>query len=233
MNLGRMLNRGVGSWLYFEYLCGKSGLFNEKYLSYPIGQLLTAVFGDRVHSEFLHPILAPLMMGPGRRPEVDFVYCDPYPEVKVAIETKWIGTTKVSVEEIIWDLIRLALINANSNAECFFMIGGRRRDLEALFDSDKFAGPKNLKNREPILNWTSNVSKKFNLVPRVNYRTPLLKKVFSVAPDIKYPHWITAMRQDPYPMNPQLKEFQFYCWRIYAAKEGHRDFRAKQSRHYI
>jgi hypothetical protein len=231
MDLARILNQGVGSWLHFEYSCNRSGLFNEKYLSYPIGQLLSARYGNRVLAEFLHPILAPMMTGPGRRPQVDFAYCDPYPTVKVAVETKWIGRRKVSIEEIVWDLIRLELISANSNAECFFMIGGRRKSLESLFTSEKFSGPNSAPDQRPILDWTNNEMKSFWLTPRYSYRIPLLRNVFKGTPDIEYPQRIITRRTEPFPKDCKMQGFQVYSWKI-AAAEKRQTFRAKQARHY-
>ncbi len=121
-NIARLLSEGVGSWLHFEATCDRSGLFNEKYLSYPIGQILSARLGDRVQAEFTHPLLAPLMTGSGRRPQIDFAYCDIWPTPTIAVETKWIGRTKVSVEDIIWDLIRLEMIAASNKQPVFLFL---------------------------------------------------------------------------------------------------------------
>src|SRR5665213_3393392 len=129
MDIARLLTQAAGSWLHFEYCCNRSGLFNEKYLSVPIGQLLSSRFGDRVHAEFLHPVISPMMKGPGRRPQIDFAYCETYPNVSIAVETKWIGATKPKISDILWDLVRLEMIAHHSNAQCVFMLGGRRKDL--------------------------------------------------------------------------------------------------------
>ena len=104
MRMGRRLTEGVGAWLMFEFSCDRSGLFSEKYLSQPIGQILSAVSGDRVIAEYRHTPLAQFMRGPGRRPEIDFAVCDPFPDVKFAIESKWIGKTIPSVRSIVWDI---------------------------------------------------------------------------------------------------------------------------------
>lgn len=231
MDFARILNQGVGSWLHFEHMCNRSGLFNEKYLSYPIGQLLSARNGMYVRAEYVHPILASLMTGRGRRPQVDFACRDYYHVIKTAVETKWIGRTSVSVEEIIWDLIRLELISYDNDAECYFMIGGRRKSLEALFNSEKFAGPSHAPDRRPILDWTTNYRQSFWLIPKHSYRTPLLKRVFSRAPDIDYPHRIITRRTEPFPKDCKMSEFQVYSWKI-AAAEKRETFLAKQSRHY-
>src|SRR5437016_5030056 len=132
MNLTRRLTEGVGAWLHFEYMCNRSGLFNERYLSSAVGQILSSVFGDRVHGEFDHPVLGPLMKGRGRRPVIDYVYSDPYPTIKVAVETKWAGSSHTTISNVIWDLIRLEMIADAHKAECIFLLAGQRADLVTL-----------------------------------------------------------------------------------------------------
>src|SRR5262249_8205570 len=133
MNYARLLTEGVGSWLHFEYLCDRSGLFSEKYLAHPIGQILSARSANRTIAEYKHPVLAPLAKGAGRRPEVDFVICESYPTISLAVESKWVGQSEPSVESILWDLIRLELIAHQEEARCFFVLGGKRSALETLF----------------------------------------------------------------------------------------------------
>jgi hypothetical protein len=40
-------------------------MFSEKFFSVAIGQILAARVGPHVVAEFMHPVLAPLMRGPG------------------------------------------------------------------------------------------------------------------------------------------------------------------------
>jgi hypothetical protein len=63
MNLGRVLATGIGGWLQLEHLSFKSTIFSEKYLAYPIGQLLIAHFGAKAHAEVKHSILEPFAKG--------------------------------------------------------------------------------------------------------------------------------------------------------------------------
>jgi hypothetical protein len=217
MNLTRILNEAVGSWLHFEFSCDRSGLFNEKYLSYPIGQVLSARFGDRVHAEFTHPVLAGLMKGPGRRPQVDFAYCEKWPTPTIVVETKWIGKTKVNVEDIIWDLIRLEMIAHNSGATCIFVLGGKRKDLDTLFESDDFSGGHGADQRKPILSTTANSRFGLWLVPRDHYRIPLLKRLLSDFETIPIPHFLSTVRAAPFPPNPPNAQYQVYSWRVHSS----------------
>lgn len=136
MHLHRRLAEGVGAWLHFEYLCNRSGLFNERYLSWAVGQVLTSLFGDRVHAEFSHPVLASMTSAVGRPPAIDFVYCgDRYPDIMVAVETKWAGSSNASIDRIIWDLIRLEMIASRFDAQCVFLLAGSDRTWKSCSGS--------------------------------------------------------------------------------------------------
>lgn len=205
--------------MHFEFTCNRSGLFNESYLSSAVGQILSATYADRVHGEFDHPILAPAMKGRGRRPALDFVYCDPYPKVKVAVETKWAGSTHTTPESIIWDLIRLELVAHHHGAECIFLLAGQRSDLMRLFRLADFAGPAHTPGRTPILSTTSNSLTKLSLLPDKHYRIPLLRRVMARCQDVAVPHSVITRRADPFPLACPNKHFQVFAWEIKSANK--------------
>jgi hypothetical protein len=231
MGLARILNEAVGSWLHFEFSCNRSGLFNEKYLSFPIGQVLSARLGSRVHAEFTHPVLAKHMKGRGRRPQIDFAYCESWPIPKIAVETKWIGKTKVSVEDIIWDLIRLEMIAQEYSAECIFILGGRRLDLDVLFASEDFSGGTGADQRRPILHTQSNSRHKLWLVPHDHYRVSLLKNLFEDFQEIEIPHSLSTSRTAPFPPDSPNSQYQLYSWNIHPSP-NRMTFRPSNSWHY-
>lgn len=231
MNYARLISEGVGSWLQFEHACDRTGLFSEKYLTQPIGQILSARSGNRVKAEFTHPILSKLAAGPGRRPEIDFVVCDPYPEITIAVESKWIGKTRPGVDKIIWDLIRLELLAHHCGARCFFVLGGKRRDLDDYFMHKLFRGAEPGKQRRPLLRDDSNLIHKTPLVPTHGLRVPILKNLFKQFQDFSFPHRIVSRRSDPFPTSGPKNRFQIYVWEISAAKQRE-TFRPKSSKHY-
>jgi hypothetical protein len=231
MDFVRTLTEGVGSWLHFEDTCNRSGLFGERYLTHPIGQILSSRSGNRAIAEYRHPMLAPLMTGPGRRPEVDFVICDPYPKIKYAVESKWIGGRSMNVQNIIWDMVRLELIAHHEGAKCFFLMVGKRRSLETLFQSSSFSGPIVNTQRYPPLRTNKNSLHKFDLVPTVKHRIPVLRDIFRDYQDIAFPHKIISRRTQPFPSGCKLNQFQVYAWQIYPA--ARRDtFLPRNSRYY-
>ena len=203
--------------MHFEYTCNRSGLFNEHYLSVAVGQILNSTLGPRVLSEFDHPILSPLMSGPGRRPALDFVYCENYPKIKVAVETKWAGSANTTPASIIWDLIRLELVAHHHNANCIFLLAGKRCDLESLFRDKDFSGPPKTPGCTPILSSTKNSQLKLSLLPDKHYRNPLLRSVFSRCQNVTMPHKIVTRRADPFPISCPLNQFQVYAWEVRSA----------------
>ena len=139
MKLTRRLVEGLGAWLQFEAHCNRRGLFSERYLSNPIGQILGAVYGSDVHAEEPHPALAGIWNGPGARPRLDFVAFKS-DHVVAAVESKWIGATRPSVRSVLWDLVRLALVAQHCDAQSTFLLGGRKRDLQRFFGTTAFLG---------------------------------------------------------------------------------------------
>lgn len=231
MNLTRRLTEGVGAWLHFEFVCNRSGLFNESYLSAAVGQILSSIYGNRVHGEFDHPILAPAMKGRGRRPALDFAYCDPYPRIKVAVETKWAGSTHTTPESIIWDLIRLELVAHHYGTECIFLLAGKRSELTHLFGLSDFSGPLHTPGRTPILSTTTNSLTRLSLLPDKPYRIPLLKTVFERCQDIAVPHSVVSRRSTPFPLICPNNQYQVFAWEIKPAAV-HRSFYPGKNKHF-
>lgn len=231
MNLTRLLTEGTGAWLHFEFTCNRSGLFSEKYLTVPIGQILSAWAGSRVVAEYRHPVLGPLAQGRGRRPEIDFVIFDRYPRIKYAVESKWIGHTAPSVQGILWDLIRLEMVAHAEQAECVFILGGQRGSLNAFFDSDAFYGPRKPHQRRSLLRIDNNSIHSIPLVPTVAHRIGMLRNIFADYQDMAFPQKISTRRSAPFPPEGGLKQYQVYAWKV--SQSSRREvFYPKNSRHY-
>jgi hypothetical protein len=231
MNYARLLCEGVGSWLQFEHACGRTELFSEKYLSQPVGQILSARSGSRARAEYLHPVLSDLAKGPGRRPEIDFVVCDPYPDIAIAVESKWIGKTKPSIDKILWDLIRLEMLAHHSRARCFFLLGGTRADLDNYFKHKLFSGIEPGNQAKALLRTDVNRAHKTALVPTAELRIPILKKLFEAYQHFEFPHYVISRRSTPFPSEGPGNRYQIYVWEISSAT-NRETFRPKNSRHY-
>jgi hypothetical protein len=214
MNLARIISSGLGGWLQFEFACGRSSLFDERYLSAAIAQILGGTRGGRILSEFEHPILHSYMTGPGRRPAIDFVYCEDYPRITIAVEAKWASSSHATVENIIWDLLRLEQVAHHHGATSLFVLAGKRADLRRLFLSEKFLGRQGPFARGPILNIGSNANHIFPLVPEHPYRISLLRKIFIDLQGLPIPHRIRTVRATPFPEEVPLNHYQVYVWNV-------------------
>lgn len=96
----RKLVEAINSWLDFEVMCKREGLFSECYMAYPIGQFLSAYYKHNLTAEYLHPILAPLKAGRGDKPRIDFAVIDDNEQLVLAIETKWLSSSQTLVRDI-------------------------------------------------------------------------------------------------------------------------------------
>lgn len=149
-NIQRKLSFGVSSWLAYEFSCNRGNLFNEKYLSYPIGNILNGLTDYQVRSEVNHPHKN--TNNQGRPLQIDFVLSDRNnrEKWKIAIESKWVGQSEVRLKDIYWDLIRLQNIHREHNdIKTYFLISGFYKKLDVMFsDFDLFhSGKQSTSNR--------------------------------------------------------------------------------------
>jgi len=129
-NIQRKISEGVSGWLLFEFHCFRGLIFSEKYLAYPVGQILNGVTEYKTQTEINHPLTNKAQ---GRPLQVDFVLLE-NSEWKYAIETKWIGDSKISIGSLIWDLIRLQnLFAEHTDIKCYFLLAGFNKKIENLF----------------------------------------------------------------------------------------------------
>jgi len=231
MDYAKVLTGGVAGWLRFESACDRSGLFSEKYMTAAIGQILSGRSGNRTMAEYKHPQLSPLMKGPGRRPEVDFVVRNTDEKIILAVESKWAGRTKLTTEAILWDLIRLELIAHHEGARCLFVLGGAKRNLDAVFAEPAFADSATKPHRRPVLRHDNNVLHSTPLVPTVPVRIPMLEKLFGPYRQFEFPEAVVSRRSAPAPSDAKERDYQVYAWEILPAS-NRRIFRPGNSKHY-
>ncbi|MCX7310316.1 MAG: hypothetical protein NTV56_00965 [Alphaproteobacteria bacterium] len=227
MDYAKLLARGVGAWVQYEWACDHSGLFSEKNLAQPIGHILAGQSKNRARAEYTHTILASHMKGRGKRPAVDFVVFGEYPKVEIAVESKWFGKTDVTIEDIVWDLVRLELL-ANDGAECFFVLGGTRRSLDKLFADKDFA--KGTSNRRPcpFLRHDNNILHPISIGPIDRRKLGILQPMYTKYPDLKFPTNIVTRRTAPFPEMTTIDGYQVYVWKISSA-QNRKTFSARRA----
>ncbi|MEL6732147.1 MAG: hypothetical protein AAFP83_13545 [Bacteroidota bacterium] len=130
ISIQKKVCEGVSGWLLFEFSCFRGLLFNEKYLSYPIGQILNSATQYKTHSEVNHPFSNG---GKGRPLQVDFVLKEGEENGKLAFESKWVGDSMISLGSLIWDLIRLQNLHSQyTGLRCYFVLAGFDKKLNVL-----------------------------------------------------------------------------------------------------
>lgn len=214
MKIERRLAEGIGGWLFFEEHCNKTGLFSERYLSFPIGQILSSVYGSNVHAEYIHPIISTFSKGRGAKPKIDFAVLNEKQEPTLAIETKWIGQTTPSVESILWDLIRLESLSRYYNTSCIFILGGRKKHLDAFFKTEEFS-LKKAAYPNPILSTKALGLKPLNIVSTDPTVLSLWRPLMTRWRDMQMPSKIGTQLFKPFPEVCKSDQFQIYSWRIY------------------
>lgn len=147
-NIQRKISEGVSGWLLFEFNCFRGYLFNEKYLSYPIGQILNSITEYKTLTEINHPCSN---SGQGRPLQVDFVLSDEKSKWAYAFESKWIGNSMISLGSVIWDLIRLQNLDKHhQDIRCYFILAGLDKKINVLFEDFEIYYDKNSKKKNEI-----------------------------------------------------------------------------------
>lgn len=206
-------------------------MFSEQYLSSPVGQILGAVYGSGVISEFRHPTLADQMQGPGKRPSLDFGVIDGDENLILAIESKWIGRTRPQITDIIWDLIRLEMVAHFEGARAFFLLAGRKRQLDRFFQSDDFRGENGVHPRRPIMSHRGGARFTLPLRPTQHYRVPILRKMFVKHLGIRVPERLLTKRFAHAPAQSNTGQFQCYVWEVLPVP-NRTDFDPRDSRRF-
>jgi hypothetical protein len=148
-NIQRKVSEGVSGWLLFEFNCFRGYLFNEKYLSYPVGQILNSITEFKTLTEINHPCSN---NGQGRPLQVDFVLTNDSGDWKYAFESKWIGDSMISLGSVIWDLVRLHnLFNHQKEIKCYFILAGFDKKINTLLEDFDICYDKDSKKKNEIV----------------------------------------------------------------------------------
>jgi hypothetical protein len=216
MDTARLLAQGVGGWLLYEFCCSRSRLFNERYMAGPIAQVLNAEYGLQVHSEYLHPVLAKTKTGPGRRPEVDFAVVDGAGVLKCVVESKWVGPGGLPAEHIIWDVLRLELVASDTGADAYFLLAGRRRHLEAFFETKAFKGVEYKGKFRRLLKLDHRKNPRMRVDNPPTDRRAAFKAVLTPYGGVSFPTRVSTSLCYAYPSDVPKFQYQAYVWKVFA-----------------
>jgi hypothetical protein len=215
-NVQRRLSEGTASWLLFEFHCQRGDIFSEKYLATPVGQILSSRYDGRIKAEENHPILAQAGAD-GRPPQVDFVVTKADGSYAVVVESKWTGRSSISISQLIWDLVRLELIAFQSDAECYFVLGGFRKKIQPLLAQTHFG----LHPVHPVTKkQKTNISIRLDQLPDAISNS--LHKRMLKYPTVRFPNIITCDFPHHYPPEGNNMTFQVFTWRVRPNKRARR-----------
>jgi len=231
MNIKRKIAEGVASWLMFEFHSFRVRLFSEKYLTTPIGHILSGVYGQAVNAEVNHPVLNEHKHWQGRPPQIDFGILRKDKTIEIAVESKWLGNSQVGVGEIIWDLIRLELLAHEYNTKCFFVLAGQRKRLQLLFSSERFLEKRTNGKTRPVLRLAKIKKAAIRIDNPPNERVQLIKARILQYPDVSMPSGIPSGYPEIYPISGRNSDFQVYVWEITAFKNKPR-FKSRENKLY-
>ncbi len=214
MNLPNKIVIGLNAWLTFEQMCEREPLFSESYLAFPIGQLLNARYGAFLVAEHLHPVLAPLKTGRGDKPRFDFAVLREDKTIALAIETKWLSSSKTLQRDIVRDLIRLELVAHADNSEAWLIVAGLADEFRGLVENPKFQGHPNHIGSKPILPFGYSRNGRLRLNPPAKFRREMLTSALEPFHGIELSDCIHVTRFGPYPSEPVARGYVTYMWRI-------------------
>ena len=203
----RTILEALGYWLNFELSCRRQELFNERHMSYPIGQFLIARYRQMVRTEFEHPILGPLITGSGNKPKIDFAVLNETnnSDIELAIETKWVSKSNTLARDICRDLIRLSLLLNDNNCSAFLIVAGKKTQMDNLFRKKAISFfPKDDKTEKG----------KIDLLKKYKSDDKFVKSVLDKYPDIQIPNSIIVKKISAFQLNLRDSQYPIYGWRI-------------------
>lgn len=215
-NAQRRLAEGTSSWLHFEFHCNRGNLFNEKYISVPVGQLTSSLFEGRIKSEVNHPYLIPNEKK-GRKPQIDFVV-KKNDQISVAIESKWIGNTLISFSQILWDLIRLEQLTFHLGCDSYFLVSGFSKKMSSALSNTHFY------RESPIMPFTKQLRQGIVLeMDKLDAETKsYINKKISKYKDLKIPKTMHFDIPHYFPKEVVNMSFQTYVWKVNSRKSVNR-----------
>jgi hypothetical protein len=177
---------------------------------------LNSVFGLPVSSEYVHPVLTRERSGPGRRPEVDFAVVDSARQIKCVVESKWCGKLGLTTEQLIWDILRLELVSEDTGAAAYFLLAGRKKHLDAFFESKAFKGAERGGHFRRLLKLDRRKNPRIRVDNPPRDRLSAFRNVLLPYSRIDFPSRISTSLCYVYPSDASTFQYQAYAWRVFA-----------------
>jgi hypothetical protein len=207
------LSEGLSSWLTFEHHAGREELFSERYLAFPIGQILQRCMSGKVTGESNHPVLT--MPGKtGRPPQLDFIVTSADGKKVLAVESKWAANSGVSIADVLWDCVRLELAAHYYECEAIFILAGTRKRIDAVLKSPSFSTKNARLESTYVLNLhgSGKHSVKINSFEGA-YGLPL-HKILRTYPQVSWPSELNCGSGTQVPRRASADSYTVVVWHI-------------------
>ena len=150
-----------------------------------------------------------------QKTKVDFGVVNGDGETVVVVESKWIGKTTPNVIDVIWDILRLEMLVAQSNlTRAFFVLAGKKQKLYNFFESEDFRGPKGDLQTRPVMSYKGGGRYKLPLRPIQYFRVPLLRQLLAANQVFLSQRKLFTKRFKPFPENCKNNQYQVFVWEV-------------------
>jgi len=215
MHNPRILVEGAASWLHYENICRRDHMFDETYLRYPISQILQTYYGNKVKIEYPHPLLSHISGKKGDKRRIDFVVLNDSDQIKLALETKWVNSSKYLIESLISDAIRLEMLASEFGTTAFIILGGGKGVMQKFSCQKKNTPHPENPNSNPLLPFQKDHFTSVRLNPPSKYRWKILKKACEPYIGMEIPNGLFFKRTVFYPEHfDGTKKFMLFGWRV-------------------
>ena len=103
------------------------------------------------------------------------------------------------------------------------MLGGRKRTLKKLFESEAFLAPSANRKVRPLLRYDDRRAMGMRLDNPPGQRVAGVKKLFKKYPDVPMPDGVSTGKPYWSPTDGPGSQYQVFAWKV-ASKKGRRTF---------
>lgn len=177
-------------------------------------------------------MLKPKKTWAGRNPQIDFVQLNEKGEPAIAIESKFVGvgSSKLSIGDVIWDLIRLELINFELGIKCYFVVAGKRKKINEFFTAKKFFDVDKKSALNQLLPTPEKFTGRLNILNCSAKRLSTFKKYLIQYKDLELPSIIRFNSVHFYPKSCSNFDNQVFVWEISSLRKKPRFTPARDKR---
>lgn len=206
------ISEGISSWLTFEKLCGREGLFSERYLAMPMAQILRDNVTGTITGEYTHPVLA-IPGTTGRPPQLDFVV-EENGKLVLCVETKWASTQSVSVKDVVWDCVRLELAAHHFKCDAIFVLAGTRDRIDTILSSPSFNPKKKDGKKSLVMSLHGKGRTSVTIKAAKGIVSQPLHKILNEYPSIKFATTYICEHGTQIPKHGETNSYTAAVWHI-------------------